>query len=156
MPWTIAPVSLSPCKEDKLRLSPFLGTFTYLPPTLLLSSRLLIKGDDYKLGGELSEAVVKPTALGRTALLGGSQSSCTHVYTPVARRLAPCSPGARDGFTTASKRKRRSYGWSACQRTGVEVKRGKLSGLSWQFYKAWLPELATGTCLLTTFLSTGS
>ncbi|HEX9596019.1 MAG TPA: IS4 family transposase [Anaerolineales bacterium] len=51
----------------------------------------------------LLEAVEKPTALGITALLGGSQSSCTLVYTPVSRRLAPCSPGARDGFSTASK-----------------------------------------------------
>ena len=50
----------------------------------------------------LSEAVVKPTALGITALLGGSQSSCPRVYTPVSRRLAPCAPGARDGFSTAS------------------------------------------------------
>ncbi len=48
------------------------------------------------------EAVLKITALAIAALPGGSQSSCTPLYTPVACHRAPCSAGARDIFKTAS------------------------------------------------------
>jgi hypothetical protein len=52
--------------------------------------------------GESVEAVLKTAALVITALRGGSKSSCTPVYTPVPRRRAPCSAGARDISKTAS------------------------------------------------------
>jgi hypothetical protein len=53
--------------------------------------------------GLASEAVLKTAALAIAALRGGSQSSCTPLYTPVARRRAPCSAVARDIFETTSQ-----------------------------------------------------
>jgi hypothetical protein len=40
------------------------------------------------------EAVLKTTALGIAVLRGDSQCSCASLYTPLARRRAPCSVGA--------------------------------------------------------------